>query len=56
MAKLINIALFAILRMKITNDIFNYQPMLRNVAMKIVGSIEDAEDIINDLDQALSKS
>ena len=26
------------------NDIFNYQPMLRSVAMKIVGSIEDAED------------
>ena len=34
--------------MKITNDIFNYQPMLRNVAMKIVGSIEDAEDIVQD--------
>ena len=34
--------------MEMKNDIFNYQPMLRSVAMKIVGSIEDAEDIVQD--------
>ena len=34
--------------MERTKDIFRYQPMLQNVAMKIVGSIEDAEDIVQD--------
>lgn len=34
--------------MERTKDIFSYQPMLQNLAMKIVGSIEDAEDIVQD--------
>ena len=34
--------------MEMKKDIFNYQPMLRSVAMKIVGSLEDAEDIVQD--------
>ena len=48
MADYTNITLFALLRMKTTNDIFSYQPMLRSVAIRIVGSIEDAEDIVQD--------
>jgi|TARA_B110000046_G_scaffold178700_1_gene206867 RNA polymerase sigma factor (sigma-70 family) len=34
--------------MNTTEDILSYQPMLRSVALKIVGSIEDAEDIVQD--------
>ena len=34
--------------MNTTEDILSYQPMLRSVALRIVGSIEDAEDIVQD--------
>ena len=34
--------------MKNTEDILIYQPILKSVALKIVGSIEDAEDIVQD--------
>ena len=34
--------------MNTTEDILSYQPMLRSVTLKIVGSIEDAEDIVQD--------
>ena len=34
--------------MERTKDIFSYQPMLQNIAMKFVGCIEDAEDIVQD--------
>ena len=29
-------------------DIFSYHPLLRSIALRIVGSIEDAEDIVQD--------
>jgi len=31
-----------------SEDIFSYHPLLRNIALRIVGSIEDAEDIVQD--------
>ena len=34
--------------MNTSEDIFNYHPLLRSIALRIVGSIEDAEDIVQD--------
>ena len=34
--------------MNTPEDIFSYHPLLRSIALRIVGSIEDAEDIVQD--------
>ena len=34
--------------MNTSEDIFSYHPLLRSIALRIVGSIEDAEDIVQD--------
>ena len=34
--------------MNTSKDIFSYHPLLRSIALRIVGSIEDAEDIVQD--------
>ena len=34
--------------MNTSEDIFTYHPLLRSIALRIVGSIEDAEDIVQD--------
>ena len=34
--------------MNTSEEIFTYHPLLRSIALRIVGSIEDAEDIVQD--------